>query len=299
MNSEFEFQQLNAFVAVAHSGNFTRAANELNTSQPTLSRLILKLEEQIGRPLFERKPRGVDLTEAGELLLARSKEILAILDDAFSELSESATKGRIRLGAIPTIAPFYLPHILRSFSELHPGVTITIIEDTTDNLVKSCNNGELDIVILALPTDVKYLTVTPLFDEELILVMQQGHELATQDEIQLEELDNYPFLMLSPAHCLSEHITSFCQLKSIAPISIQNTSQLATVQELVALGHGISMIPAMARNLDNSELRTYKSITGSPPTRTIAMLENPYRYQSHWLKVFKKHLQDQGEVGSS
>ena len=292
MNSELEFQQLQAFVAVANSGNFTRAATELNTSQPTLSRLILKLESQIGRPLFERKPRGVELTEAGELMLVRSKDILALVDDTFSELSESDTKGRIRLGAIPTIAPFYLPHILKSFSKLYPGVTISIVEDTTDNLVKSCNNGELDIVILALPTEVKYLTVTPLFDEELLLVMQQGHELSNEDEIKLEDLERYPFLMLSPAHCLSEHIISFCRLKSISPVSIQNTSQLATVQELVALGHGISMIPAMARSLDNSERRVYKPITATPPTRTIAMLENPYRYQSRWVKILKSYLQD-------
>ena len=80
--------------------------------------------------------------------------------------------------------------------------------------------------------------------------------------------------------------------KSISPVSIQNTSQLATVQELVALGHGISMIPAMARSLDLSERRVYKPITGSPPTRTIAMLENPYRYQSRWLKILKSHLQN-------
>ena len=124
MRTDIEFQQLEQFVTVARARNFTRAAVELNLSQSALSRAIRKLEDQIGQPLFERKPREVVLTDLGELLLERAKEILKLVEDTFSLISESGRKGRIRLGAIPTIAPYFLPRLLSSFAAHHPDVSL-------------------------------------------------------------------------------------------------------------------------------------------------------------------------------
>jgi len=298
MRNGIEFQQLEQFVAVARAGNFTRAAEELNLSQPALSRAIQKLENVLGEPLFERKPREVVLTDLGELLLERAKAILQLVENTFSELSEAGRHGRIRLGAIPTIAPYFLPGLLRSFADQHPDISVVVQEDTTENLIRRCSHGEIDLVILALPIIAKYLEIEPLFEEELLLVVPESHALASCDEITAEAVDDCPFVMLNEAHCLSDNIESYCRQQSVQPVTVERISQLATVQELVALGHGVSIIPEMARCLDESDRRVYRSFTDEKPTRTIAMMWNPYRYQSKWVQALREHLRDGDEVES-
>ena len=117
-----------------------------------------------------------------------------------------------------------------------------------------------------------------------------GHPLATRKEITPEAVEEYPFVMLNEAHCLSENIASFCRQQSVHPVTIERLSQLATVQELVALGHGVSIVPAMARRLDSSDRRVYRSFSGEKPVRTVSAVSNPYRYQSKWAKAFREHL---------
>lgn len=290
MKTDVELQQLEQFVALARARNFTRAAAELNLSQSALSRAIQRLEDQIGEPLFERKPREVVLTDLGELLLERAKEVLEMVDDTFLLLSDAGRKGRIRLGAIPTIAPYFLPTLLRRFSQAHPDISILVQEDTTENLLKRCSHGEIDLAILALPLIVKYLEIEPLFEEELLLVVSSGHELAEAEEITAETVERHPFVMLNEAHCLSDHVASYCRQQAVQPVTVERISQIATVQELVALDHGVSILPEMAQRLDASDRRVYRSFTGEKPSRTIAMAWNPYRYQSKWTKALMEHL---------
>ncbi|MFT7632594.1 MAG: LysR family hydrogen peroxide-inducible transcriptional activator [Mariniblastus sp.] len=290
LKSELEFQQLIHFMAVANAKNFTRAAEEVGTSQSSLSRSIQKLETKIGEPLFERRPREVVLTDLGKLLEGRAEQILAMVDDTFRELTDSGKSGRVRLGVIPTIAPFLLPTVLSDFSHAFPNVSTIVQEDTTQNIIKLCNRGEIDLAILALPVTAKYLDVEPLFEEELVLVLPNGHRLEKKKSIKLEDVREFPFVMLDQAHCLSDNIASFCRRESLEPVSIERTSQLATVQELVSLSHGISMVPKMAQVLDQSDRRVYRSFAGEKPMRTIAVMTNPYRYQSKWVLEFLKHL---------
>lgn len=290
MQWDLDLHHLEQFVAVARTKNFTRAAEELHLSQSALSRAIRKLEEQLGQPLFERKPREVVLTDLGELLLERAKEILQLVDDTSSLLSEAGRHGRIRLGAIPTIAPYFLPDLLRSFADEHPDVSVIVQEDTTENLIRRCSHGEIDLAILALPVIARYLEVEPLFEEELFLVTSPEHALAESAEITAAAVEEHPFILLNEAHCLSDNIESFCRKQSVRPVSVERLSQLATVQELVALGHGVSLVPEMARRLDDSERRVYRSFTDAPPTRTVAMMWNSYRYQSKWMKMIMEHL---------
>ncbi len=290
MRTYFEFQSLEHFVALARTKNFTRAAEELNLSQSALSRAIQKLEEQIGQPLFERKPREVILTDLGEILLARAKEILKLVEDTFSELSEASRRGRIRLGTIPTIAPYFLPRLLSTFAEKHPDISVIVQEDTTDMLIKSCSHGEIDLAIVALPIIAKDLAIEPLFSEELLLVLPVGHPLDNQAPLSVDAVASYPFVMLNEAHCLSENIASFCRRQSVQPVTIERTSQLTTVQELVSLDHGVSIVPEMARNIDLSARRVYRSFSGEKPSRTIALMWNPTRYQSEAMKTLMTHV---------
>lgn len=285
-----EFDQLRYFLRVADVANFTRAAEGLGISQPALSRSIQRLEEELGQPVFERQGRSLSLTEAGTLLQARAQQILSMVDDVKAEICDDGQSGRVRVGAIPTIAPFFLPEVLRQFSDDFPKATLTVQENTTDALLKSCASGEIDLVILALPVPAKYLEVEALFEEELLLVLPPDHPLTNKGEIRLKDVEPYPFVLLEEAHCLSDNIVSFCRQGSFQPVVIERTSQLAMVQELVSLSHGASMIPAMARQLDQSDRRVYRSFAGRKPTRTVAVAWNPYRFQSRLLDAFRERL---------
>lgn len=285
-----EIQALEQFVVVARTRNFTRAAEELNLSQSALSRAIQKLEEWVGQPLFERMPREVVLTDLGELLLQRAREILKLVEDTVSELSDAGRRGRVRLGAIPTIAPYFLPAVLGSFASAHPDISVMLQEDTTDVLLKRCSHGEIDLAIVAQPIPAKDLEVMPLFAEELLLVVPVGHPLEAARRITAESVEKYPFVLLNEAHCLSENISAFCRQQSIRPVTVERTSQLATVQELVALDHGVSIIPEMARRIDGSSQRVYRSFTGERPSRTVVLVWNPSRYQSKSVKALIEHL---------
>jgi LysR family hydrogen peroxide-inducible transcriptional activator len=290
MRHFLDFQALEQFITLARTKNFTRAAEELHLSQPALSRAIQRLEDEVGQPLFDRRPREVVLTKPGELLVSRAKKILDLVEDTFTELAESGEHGQIRLGAIPTIAPYFLPKLLSTFAEKFPRISVTVQEDTTNLLIRRCADGELDLAIVALPIHAKAIQIEPLFSEELLFVVPRGHPLATTKDLTLKAVKDYPFVMLNEAHCLSENITSFCQRQSVHPISIERTSQLTTVQELVSLDHGVSIIPDMARQIDLSEGRVYRSFSGAKPCRTIAMMWNDSRYESQAVKTLKKHL---------
>lgn len=281
-----ELEQLRQFLLVAEHQNFTRAAEQIGLSQPALSRSISRLEEDLGQPVFERQTRKVVLTETGQLLLSRAQQILAIVEDTKAEISDDGESGRVRLAAIPTIAPYFLPDLLQRFAAKYPQSTMTVQEDTTDNLIKRCTQGEIDLAIVALPITAKYLEVENLFSEELFLVLAPNHPLTKKKQVRLADIESLPFVLLDEAHCLSDNIQSFCRQRSFNPVSVERTSQLATVQELVSLNHGVSMVPSMAVDVDESDRRQYRSIAGKKPMRTIAMIWNPYRFQSRLIKKF-------------
>jgi LysR family hydrogen peroxide-inducible transcriptional activator len=221
------------------------------------------------------------------------------MEDTFAELSEAGRRGRIRLGAIPTIAPYFLPGLLSGFAKEHPEISVIVQEDTTENLIKRCSHGEIDLAILALPIIAKYLEVEPLFDEELLLVLPVGHPLAASKAVAIDAVDGYPFVMLSEAHCLSDNIATFCRRKSVQPVTVERTSQLTTVQELVTLNHGVSIVPEMARKTDTSDRRIYRSFSGEKPVRTVAMMWNSYRFQSKAVKTLMEGLRLQQRRSTS
>jgi LysR family transcriptional regulator, hydrogen peroxide-inducible genes activator len=296
MKTNMSLQLIEAFVTLARTRNFTRAATELNLSQSALSRAIQRLEEQLGQPVVERRPREVQLTQLGELLLERSTHLLKMVEDTFAELAEAGKKSRVRLGAIPTIAPYFLPSVLSGFAQRFPEVAVIVQEDTTDHLIKRCTQGEIDLCILALPIAAKQLQTEALVDEELLLVLPIGHPLAKTQQVAVGAMDGYPFVMLNEAHCLTQSIASFCRQQSVQPVTVERTSQLTMVQELVTLNHGVSLVPEMARKLDISDRRVYRSFTGPKPDRTVAMMWNPDRFQSPatatLMEFLRQHAQE-------
>lgn len=285
-----EVDQLRYFLRVAELGSFTKAADDLRISQPALSRSVKKLEGELGRPVFHRKPRSLDLTEAGVFLVARARQVIRLLEDTRAEIMDDGESGRLRVGAIPTIAPYFLPGILQAFSKNFPRATVTVLEAPTERLLRSCAQGDVDLAIMALPIASGALEVEELFEEELHLVVAPSHPLARKKKITVPDLESERFIMLDQEHCLSDSIVSFCRQDATQPVVMERASQLAMVQELVALGHGVSMIPQMARAMDRSRKRVYRSLAAPRPSRKICVVWDGTRFHSRLQQAFRDQI---------
>ena len=287
-----ELNQLRYFLSVARHAGFSQATYELGVSQPALSRSVAKLEEELGQPLFERDSRPLTLTEVGKSFQQRCIQILGMVDQAVAEITDDENRGQVRIGAIPTIAPFWLPQLFSRFTKNRPNVRVLVVEEVTTRLLERIRHGELDIAIMALPIDHHYLEFIKLFDEELFLIHGKRHELSKKKKIRMNDVVAFPMLLLDQSHCLSEQMESFCKQKNSQPIVLERVAQLSTVQAMVAIGHGISFVPAMART-GNSDIRVqYRSLDGVKPKRAVIMVWNPYRFQSRLVQRFRQEVME-------
>lgn len=289
-----DLSSLRSLLKISERGSFTGAARDLGVTQPAISQQIARLEAELGRPLFERQGRRVALTEAGHKLQRHAEQIVALADDARRIVMDDDESGKVVIAAIPTIAPYLLPNVLSTFRAAHPRAQVEVHEEVTASLLQRCANGEIDVGLLALPAERRYLHFEKLFDEELLLMLPPQHALASKRKVRLEDLHDEPFVLLDEAHCLSGDIRSFCLRRRFQPVATGRTTQLATVQELVALGHGVSLIPEMAARRDANRGRVYRSLNGTRPKRTIAMCWNPERYQSKLTKSLLAQVRQAG-----
>lgn len=285
-----EIQQLRMFLKVAEQGSFTRAARDCGVSQPAISQQIGKLEATLGRPLFERQGRQVALTEAGEMLRRRAMQIVSLVEDTARLLCDDGETGKVVVSAIPTVAPYLMPGLLETFHDRHPRARVEVNEEVTESILRRCGLGEIDVGVLAMPASRGYLRFETLFQEELLLATAADHPLAARDRVELDDLRDHPFVLLDEAHCLSDDIRGFCRRRLFQPVTTGRVSQLATVQELVAQGFGISLVPAMAVRPDPSGRLRYRSLDGERPSRTITACWNPDRYQSRLMSSFLETL---------
>jgi len=293
-----ELHQLKYFVAVADEGNFSRAAERCYVSQPSLSQQIIKLESEIGRPLFDRTGRQVRLTDAGRLLLEHARTALAAVENASRQLKEADRDGagRLAVGVIPTIATYLLPPAIAGFGKTHPKVELIIQEDYTQRLIVGLREGELDLGIAALPIDDDQLTVDVLGTDQLLLVLPTGHRLAARRRIAWMDLRGEPFVLINEMHCLGEQVISLCRSHAMQPRIVCRGAQISTVQALVGLGQGVSLLPAMARPPDGNGDAVYRELSDGKPERTIVALRHRHRHRHHtaqargFLEVVKSYL---------
>jgi LysR family hydrogen peroxide-inducible transcriptional activator len=277
-----EIHQLRYFVSVVEVGSFTRAAQACFVAQPSLSQQIRKLEEELGQPLFERLGRRVRLTSAGHILYERAARILSSLAEARDALRDPSDlhEGEIQVAAIPTVAPYFLPPLLRTFTRKFRRAEVTVHEDFTAEIVRGCAAGDVDLGIVALPIEDARLAVEPLFSEDLLVSIPATHPLARKRRITLEELTQERFVLLSEIHCLGAQVVRFCERRGCTPAVTCRSAQLLTVQELVGLGQGVSLVPKMAARTDRSNKIIYRMLEAPRPSRTLAMIWHKHRYQS-------------------
>jgi LysR family hydrogen peroxide-inducible transcriptional activator len=283
-----ELHQLRYFVAVADLNSFTRAAEKCLVAQPSLSQQIIKLERELRQPLFERLGRTVRLTEAGHALYMQAASILAAVDEVGDRMNAALDPavGTVHVGAIPTIAPYLLPPMLKAFAQRYPRATVALHENLTEFTVRGCQEGKLDVGVIATQENHDQLHCEPLFTEELLLALPPRHPLASKRSISLDRVAKEPFVLIDEVHCLGEQVIGFCKQQGCLPVVRCQSVQLLTIQRLVALGHGVSLIPAMAQEKDRLSRCEYRRIARPAPTRTIRLVWHRDRYQSPLVKEF-------------
>ncbi len=243
-----ELHQLRYFCAVARKASFTRAAEEQHVAQPSLSQQILKLESELGARLFDRLGRTVRLTEFGKAFLVRAEDILRQLGEARLEIQEmtGAEKGRLNLGAIPTIAPYFLPVRLAAFVRKHPGIEINVVEETTPVLLRRLQEAVIDLALLALPIPRPGLVCEELLREPLYVVVPRRHRLAAQTSVDLRQIEGDPFLLMKEGHCFRENTLTACRRARLRLNVAFESGQFETILAMVAAGMGVSVVPQMA-----------------------------------------------------
>jgi LysR family hydrogen peroxide-inducible transcriptional activator len=243
-----EIHQLRYFCAVARTGSFTRAAEEEGISQPSLSQQIAKLERDVSAKLFDRLGRRVQLTESGEALLPQAHAILRQMNDARATLDalRSGVRGRLNIGSIPTITPYFLAPRLAEFVRLYPEVELRLSEDITPKLVQRIKEGELDLAVVGLPVRNPDIVCSELFREEIVVAMKKGHRLSRERRVKIAQLKQERLLLLKEGHCFRDDALTACRRGSAAFASVFETDQFSSIFSLIAGGFGISLVPKMA-----------------------------------------------------
>ena len=286
-----DIHQLKDFIAVANAGSFSQAALKNRVAQPSLSKAVQRLEAEVGEKLFIRLKRRSVLTPAGEIALKRAMRILNEVEEMRREVGEThgLRRGSVNVGVLPTIAPYFLPHVISRFAEACPGLEIMIHEDMTVNLLRMIDVCELDFGIMSLPISTDGFEREALFTEELLLAVPSKHPLAVKEKVSVEDLVSERFILMKEGHCLSEQILSFCSQNELRLRIILRSSQIETIQSLVMAGLGMSLVPAMSKISGKTPL-VYRSLEKPKPMRTNVVVWRKGREHSRAAAEFLKHL---------
>jgi LysR family transcriptional regulator, hydrogen peroxide-inducible genes activator len=266
-------RQLRYFDALVRHGHFGRAAEACTISQPALSMQIKEMERTLGGALLERSARQVALTQFGEGLLQRVRDILRSVDELgdFARAAQDRLAGRLRVGMIPTIAPYLLPKVIENLARLHPELDIHVRETLTPKLIKEVAEGRLDTAIVALPVSEPSLTEVALFTENFLLVRPgaaEGTPVPSRDMLREMRL-----LLLEEGHCFRDQALSFCNMRSSPPREVLDASSLSTLVQMVGAGIGVTLIPEMAVAVETRSAPVSVSRFRNPqPSRTIGMV---------------------------
>lgn len=250
---------LRAFTAVAEKHHFSVAASGLGVSQSTLSQALSALEAGLQMQLIERSTRRVLLTREGRQLLSHAQEVIEAAD-RFSAAAAGVAdplQGTMRLGLIPTVAPYVLPTVLAGLADRLPELTLRVIEDQTERLLTALREGALDAALIALPAETSGISEIPVYDEDFVLALPPGHSLAGRRRVSPAALAELPLLLLDEGHCLRDQALDICRNAGIrAELANTRAASLATAVQCVAGGLGVTLIPqtAVAVEADRSQL---------------------------------------------
>jgi LysR family hydrogen peroxide-inducible transcriptional activator len=264
-------RDLRYLVAVADCGHFGRAAATCFVSQPTLSMQVRKLEDELGVPLIERLTRGIKLTPVGEQVVERARRVLREVADLerIAHDARDPFAGELRLGVIPTVAPFLLPRVLPPLRRALPKLGVLLTEAQTASLLAGLESGALDCAVLALPAGDAHLEALPLYEEPFLLALPRRHPLAARRSVRLGDLDGLHVLLLEDGHCLRDQALAICGSAGAVENANFRATGIETLRQMVRAELGVTLMPALAAHGDRSV--RYVPFTGEVPGRTVGL----------------------------
>jgi LysR family transcriptional regulator, hydrogen peroxide-inducible genes activator len=267
---------LRAFVAVAEKRHFSSAATTLAVSQSTLSQALAALETGLGTQLIERSTRRVFLTTEGTQLLPRAQAVVEAVD-AFTAAAAGTSdplQGSMRLGLIPTVAPYVLPIVLAGLTQQLPALTLRVIEDQTERLLTALREGTLEAALIALPADAGGITEVPIYEEDFLLAVPPEHPLSGKHRVPANALAQLPLLLLDEGHCLRDQALDVCQKAGVrAELADTRAASLATAVQCVTGGLGVTLIPQTAAPVETARSKLGLARFAAPrPGRRIGLV---------------------------
>ncbi len=272
-------RQLRYLTALARHRHFGRAAEECSVTQPALSMQVRELEREIGAELVERRPGDITLTDTGREVVQRAEQILIATRDLVDfARHRDLLSGPLKLGMIPTLAPYILPRVLPRLQQQYPLLRLEVRETQTKMLLDELAAGGLDAVMLALPADAADVETLTLFEDRFLLAVPAGDTLPPDGRVDLEDVDQRRLILLEEGHCLRDQTLAFCAapklvaLRRDAAASLGATS-LATVMQMVANGYGVTLLPQVAADTEARDDRVKLLRFNDPqPGRSIGLV---------------------------
>ncbi len=288
-------KQLQYFLALTETGHFGRAAERCFVSQSAFSNAIRELEGALETQLVDRTNRNVTITAMGQEIAVQARLVIRDVD-ALVELARgrgAPLEGELRLGVIPTIAPFLLPGALPRLRKRFPKLELLLTEDQTDRIYDRLMNGELDVLLLALPWQMRGIDEMPLFDDEFCLACRDGTTRVDPENYRFNRLDSDSILLLEDGHCLRDHALAACKIRSTEKIRRFGASSLLTLIEMVDADLGVTFMPEMARGsalLRNTRVRLWPMRESS--YRTIGLVWRKGSRRADEFRLLGEFLRD-------
>jgi LysR family hydrogen peroxide-inducible transcriptional activator len=268
-------RDLHYLVSLADHRHFGRAAEACFVSQPTLSTQVRKLEEELGVTLVERNPRKVLLTEVGQQIVARARDVLNEVEQIrhIAHRDQDPAAGSLRLGIFPTLGPYLLPHVLATIRTRFPRLELLLVEEKSPELMQRLREGKLDAALLALPVHDEALHAEFLFEEPFLLAAPDAHPLAGRRALKLADLEDQHLLLLEDGHCLRDQALEVCRMSGASEKQGFRATSLETLRQMVAANVGVTLLPVLAvqppiARTGNVHLTPFR---GHAPSRRIAM----------------------------
>lgn len=291
-SNDLSLRQLQYIVAVADTLGFHRAARRCNVSQPSLSAQVKQLEDVLGVALFERDRRRVLVTPAGEAVVERARRALREVDDLVTVVNHlrDPLAGTIRLGVIPTIAPYLLPEVVPQIHAAFPALRLMFREDKTDNVVAALRDGQLDLGLVALEADLGDLAHVVVASDPFVVALPIEHPLAKKKTVLQSDLDGETVLLLDDGHCLRTQALAFCSRAGARESEMRATS-LATLSQMVSGGAGVTLLPSIAVSVENRRSQLAIRKLSPAQARTLVLVwrqDSPFGAAARSLAVVLK-----------
>lgn len=290
--------QLEYVVAIDIHRHFAMAAEHCHVTQPTLSMQVLKLEEELGIKIFDRSKLPVVPTEHGKEIISQAKRILAevsVIGDII-QTKKGVFKGELKVGIIPTLAPYLLPLFVKSFTKKYPQVKLIVIELTTDILINRLREGKVDAAILVTPLQETGFREYVLFYEELLVYVSRKNQLFSKEYVLSKDIDPSKLWLLEEGHCFRSQIENLCELKKVAKegrLFEYEAGSIETLKRMVEVNDGITILPELATtDLRNSQVQLLRKFKNPAPMREVSLVVHRDSMKKRMIDLLRQEIID-------